>query len=226
MSRKKRTKLDTFKHTKNPRTRVELLDCDYLNKLSTKELEWYAKFTEEYVHASIKRDKKGNPVKSSIHKKKEFVKDSYDRNNKRNNDLYSVTRSNGLLYDVNDSLSGKDGWYITNADLTEEALIAQIDSGQQYEELDYYEYVLSRNNFPEERQKELDLHFMKTLNIKSENYYLLLIIHNAKLVKRRKFLKLSMDEDKLKKFVQNSEFFKEEGKRAKSSYRTNHKFNR
>lgn len=67
----------------NLKSRTELLDYDYLDKLSEKELEWLNKFTEEYVNATLNTK---NPRKN-LHRTKSLKKDCYDRNNARNRDV-------------------------------------------------------------------------------------------------------------------------------------------
>jgi len=67
----------------NLKSRTELLDYEYLDKLSEQELEWLNKFTEEYVHANLDT---GRPRKN-LHRTKAMRKDCYDRNNARNRDV-------------------------------------------------------------------------------------------------------------------------------------------
>ena len=67
----------------NLKSRTELLDYDYLHKLSDKELEWLNKFTEEYVHANLDTER----PRKNLHNTKAMRKDCYDRNNARNRDV-------------------------------------------------------------------------------------------------------------------------------------------
>ena len=101
--------------TKNPglvkevnlKIRHELMDYDYLDKLSPEEKDWLNRFTEEYVHNNFSHPgkrihpkktrkaivkKTGEPRKIDIYKK-----ESGDRNNARNRDSYSITKSNNIL---------------------------------------------------------------------------------------------------------------------------------
>jgi len=75
----------------NLKSRYELLDYDYLDKLKPEELDYLNRFTEEYSIAKL--DHKGK----KIHKKKEHKKDCYDRNNSRNRCILSRQKSAGLL---------------------------------------------------------------------------------------------------------------------------------
>lgn len=109
--------------------RNELYDADYLDKLNPEEREWYNKFMSEYVNASVKKDKKTGRVKAGhLHKNKALAKDVYDANNRRNNDVFGVTKVNGLLtYDIVNYVKTDDGWYVHNPELTEDELISKLD---------------------------------------------------------------------------------------------------
>lgn len=78
----------------NPRTRYELLDYDYLDKLDESEMQWLQDFTEEYTHANF------NHPGRRIHKGKKYKKDCYDRNNARNRCMWSRAKAAGLTVDA------------------------------------------------------------------------------------------------------------------------------
>jgi hypothetical protein len=81
----------------NPRTRYELLDYDYLDKLNQDEMQWLQDFTEEYVHANF------NHPGRRIHKGRkhaQYKKDCYDRNNARNRCIWSRAKAAGLTVDA------------------------------------------------------------------------------------------------------------------------------
>lgn len=91
----KKTRRDHIKYKNldksvNLKTRQDLIDYDYLDKLSPKELEWLDKFTGEYAGAALDTE---NP-RRNLHKTKRLRKDCYDRNNARNRDV--LTRSNAM----------------------------------------------------------------------------------------------------------------------------------
>ena len=66
--------------------------------------------------------------KKALHKTQEQAKDIFDSNNRRNNDLFGVTRINNLLeYDVDGLAKKKDIWIETNPNSTEEAMVNLID---------------------------------------------------------------------------------------------------
>ncbi len=71
----------------NSRVRQELIECDYLHKLSPDELEWLNKFNGEYINASFEND--GSDLDNSPEAKKA----SYSRNNARNRDLFGLIKS-------------------------------------------------------------------------------------------------------------------------------------
>lgn len=85
----------------NLRSRTELLDYDYLDKLSDKEKKFLNKFTEEYVNASLDVKKKWR----NLHKTKESIRDCFNRNNARNRDILTQQKAMGkhtYLEDIND----------------------------------------------------------------------------------------------------------------------------
>lgn len=92
MPKKKKTKRSQSAYPNleprlNSRVRQELIDCDYLDKLTPDELEWLNKFNGEYINASFNRD--GTDIDNSDAGRKA----SYDRNNARNRDLFGLIKS-------------------------------------------------------------------------------------------------------------------------------------
>lgn len=120
---------DALKKFFNPKVRSEVWDgLDYINDLPEAEKEWMKKFMSEYANASIGVDKKGMPKKGHLHKTKKQKKSVFDANNKRNNDVFGVTKVNGLLeYDVNGLSHERDIWFETDPNSTEDALHWAID---------------------------------------------------------------------------------------------------
>lgn len=107
-----------------PKVRKDLIDYDYIDQLSPKEKEWLNKFTNEYVGASLSRDKKtGRIDQKHLHKTNKLAKSVFDSNNQRNNDLYGVTKAIGLQ----ESLEPTTNIRINNPDLYEQALIKELD---------------------------------------------------------------------------------------------------
>lgn len=113
MSRKKPQKKET-RRSKQPhpdsdprynlKTRADLLDQDYLNKLSPKEMDWLNKFNREYVGASLDSE---NP-KRNLHKSKRMRKDCYDRNNSRNRDVLTRAKASSQTVNYDDLIEEID----------------------------------------------------------------------------------------------------------------------
>ena len=102
----------------NLKTRADLLDQDYLNKLSAKEMAWLNKFNKEYVSGSIDREN----LKRNIHKKKKYVKDADDRNNSRNRDILTREKARNNLVEYDNLIEEK------SHDSYEDYLIDSMDS--------------------------------------------------------------------------------------------------
>lgn len=98
-----------------PKTKAELCDFDYLDKLSEKELRWLNTFMEEWAKARF------NHGKRNLHKKKNR-KEVYAANNARNRDLwtkYSKTDVAGL------SPEAIMDYFVENADADFEELFIE-----------------------------------------------------------------------------------------------------
>jgi hypothetical protein len=100
----------------NLRTRQDLIDYDYINKLSDKDKAWLNKFTEEFINARV--DSKN--LKKNLHNTEALKKDCYDRNNARNRCILTRTKAQGLAIDLKEMKNG-----IRKNE--EEDLIDQID---------------------------------------------------------------------------------------------------
>lgn len=209
VKKQKRKLTDNLKLTKQPRVRAEVIDYDYVDKLSQAEKEWLGKFTDEYAGASFEFSKTtGKLKKDTIHKTMEQVKACRDANNWRNNDVYGANRANGLLLDVQNNLETEDGWYVTNREYTEMEAIAKIDNKEYLEELSFIEYLECRGNMLESRQQQLDEEFRIKLNYASDNFYMLLIIYNSGQLTKGQIIKMSQNPKLLKKFIETSDLFK------------------
>ena len=107
--KKKRTKRSSQKYPAlkkelNLKTRSDLIDYDYLDKLSTKELEWLNQFTTEFVAADFRCpvcklsdciDKKHR--RKHIHKSKKGRRSCYHNNNARNRCIMTREKASGQL---------------------------------------------------------------------------------------------------------------------------------
>jgi len=84
-------KYPALNHKRAVANRRELIDYDYLDKLSPEEKEWLNNFTEEYIIANF--DHRGDKLDDS----KEAKKKSYDANNARNRCMYTKAKTTKLL---------------------------------------------------------------------------------------------------------------------------------
>jgi hypothetical protein len=110
-NRRERAKYPALQPELNLKSRFDLIDYDYLNKLSPEEKKWLNNFTEEYTNANFKHgDTRVHPV---ILSETEFVKgsngkikrdiykhDSEKRNNQRNNCALTKANAGGFSLDL------------------------------------------------------------------------------------------------------------------------------
>ncbi len=95
-SRRSRAKYPALDPALNLKSRTDLIDYDYIQKLSEEEKKWLNDFTEEYTNVVL--DAKN--VKRNKHNTKKLKKDCYDRNNARNRDVLVRQRANMNLEDL------------------------------------------------------------------------------------------------------------------------------
>lgn len=133
LTRREASKYPALDPSLNLRSRTELLDYDYLHKLSEKELEWLNKFTDEYVNANINTER----PKKNLHRNKSLRKDCYDRNNSRNRDVLTRQKaSNRNVYLDDISEKGYD---------EQERLNARVELKKLG--------VLDKNGFPKRKKR-------------------------------------------------------------------------
>ena len=77
----------------NLKSRIDLIDYDYVSQLSEEDKIWLNKFTEEYTNASLNTKEK----EKNLHNTDELRRDCYKRNNARNRDLYTKWKAGGKL---------------------------------------------------------------------------------------------------------------------------------
>lgn len=87
--------------------RRELLDQDYINKLNPEEKQWLNNFNEEYVSGNFDhpgerihpKKAKQRTIRSTgeVKKMDKYKNEAEERNNKRNNDVFSIAKSNNML---------------------------------------------------------------------------------------------------------------------------------
>jgi hypothetical protein len=111
----------------NLKTRTDLIDQDYLHKLSPKELEWLNKFNREEISASF--DTK-NPSRN-LNKSKKARKRCYDSNNARNRDILTKAKASNHLVDYDTLIEEK------SHDSYEDHLIDSLDSKETREAIEW-----------------------------------------------------------------------------------------
>lgn len=80
----------------NLKTRIDMIDYDYIDKLSDKEKDWLNRFTEEFTNANL------NHKGKKLHKSKKQKKDCYDRNNARNRCILTKAKASGRAVSLED----------------------------------------------------------------------------------------------------------------------------
>ena len=87
----------------NAKTRHDLLDADYLHKLSGEELEWYARFTAEWVSGAFEKTKDKNDYSdNNLHKTIEQKRELWRANNARNRCTFTVNKATNHLVSYED----------------------------------------------------------------------------------------------------------------------------
>ena len=98
-----KTKYPALKPELNLKSRYELIDYDYIDKLSENNKAWLNKFTEEYVNASLDSQN----IEKNFHCTDELKKDCYRRNNARNRDILTRAKASGTFISTDELLETK-----------------------------------------------------------------------------------------------------------------------
>jgi hypothetical protein len=126
--KKKRNKRNQMKYpaldpSVNLKTRSELIDYDYIDKLSDEEKDWLNRFTTEYINASFKHEGK------KIMKTKEKKRKAYKANNARNRCIWTKAKASGqyaYIEDISKKASNcimdEEDLMLLKIDLTNEVL--------------------------------------------------------------------------------------------------------
>lgn len=116
-TKRDKAKYPNLKPELNLKSRYELIDFDYLDKLSPDEMKFLDKFSEEYFGARFRKckvhsKKKPNgktpkprkPCKEcrklNLQKSKKMRKDCTDRNNARNRDILTRAKASGSYVSI------------------------------------------------------------------------------------------------------------------------------
>lgn len=86
----------------HPKTRHEHLEVDYVDQLSDKDKAWLSTFNEEYVGCDFHH--KGR----KLHKTKALRRECYSRNNSRNRDLYTISRTRGWVMPLEEGFNQRE----------------------------------------------------------------------------------------------------------------------
>lgn len=173
---KKKVRLKSLNPQYQTRVRKEFVDFDYIDKLDPKTKEWLAQFTDEYVGGAVKKNKSGKIAAGHLHNTQELAKECYDTNNRRNNDVYSVTKANGLLFDIKHKYELEETALDVNYALSEDAIIAEIENIEQ-DILTIDEFINLKANLNPEVRAFYTKHYEKELKQ---------FFENAKFIKRKK----------------------------------------
>lgn len=128
----------------NARTRFEVLDMDYLKKLSDEELRFMNQFMAEYVSGSFKKDENGEYSKENLHKTDEERRECYTRNNVRNRCGLTVSNATGQTYRADDILEFLDGMSNINSSPDSVNVISDIVIDEYYGDTDALEEDIMR----------------------------------------------------------------------------------
>lgn len=104
-SRREKLKYPELDPKYSLKTRADLLDQDYLHKLSPEELEWFNKFNKEYISGDLNRE----DLSSNLHNTKKLKKDCDDRNNARNRDILTRVKASNQVVEL-DVLTDEGNW--------------------------------------------------------------------------------------------------------------------
>lgn len=126
-SKRSRTKYPSLKKELNLKNRQELIDYDYINKLNDEEKAWLDKFTDEYVNASFTKTKGGAYSSKNLHKKASQRREAYQRNNKRNVDTFTATKTTGMLKDAKSLIATLQDKSVRTASEVEDTIITLLD---------------------------------------------------------------------------------------------------
>jgi hypothetical protein len=111
LSRRDKIKYKNLNPSYNLRSRSELLDYDYLDKLNDKEKAFLDKFSKEFIGASFEKEdkkKKGKRRKlKNLHQSEAHIKSCYDANNARNRDVLTRAKAQGKADYIEDIVSNE-----------------------------------------------------------------------------------------------------------------------
>jgi hypothetical protein len=224
----KKVRYKSLNKAYNTKVRREILDADYLSKLSKKDYRWYAQFTDEYAGGSVKKNADGSIQKGHIHNTPELAKKCYDDNNRRNVDLYGVTKANNLMHSIDPGFNGSETklnsshspsnvgneyTHYSNLELTELAVISEIDNQENEEELTFKEYIMARKQMVPEAREYYDLKFLEQY----PNAFLYYTIYDSRNLTEKQIDRLIRKPKLLEKLFKNPQFMQRKKKSPNST---------
>jgi hypothetical protein len=120
LNSREKQKYPNLKKMYNTKIRQDLLDQDYIDKLSDSEKAWLDRFNKEFINATFEKKKKY--TKNNLHKGEKKRKELYKDNYSRQNCLYNVKKATKSLVSIEGAFNKTQN---TNV---EDALIDVIDA--------------------------------------------------------------------------------------------------
>ena len=127
----------------HPRTRTSYLDYDYIDKLSPKEREFLARFTDEYYGGAFEKTESGNYSTKNLHKTQKLRRECYKRNRDQNYCQYNMANLSDRLNDIH-SLDLEDQQFAVKG--MEDSIIA-------YRDLELLEQLKKAYDYSQKRKK-------------------------------------------------------------------------
>lgn len=120
-TKRSKTKYPGLNKKLHTKVRQELIDQDYIDKLSDEEKKWLSDFNEEYVAADFRHKGK------KLHKRKTHIKEINASSHARRTDAYGLAKVNNMLKDETNVACAIEGRQRIEKDDTENLLNRMID---------------------------------------------------------------------------------------------------
>lgn len=164
----------------NAKTRFEVLDMDYLKKLSDEELEFMNRFMAEYVSGAFKKDENGEYSSENLHKTQEERRECYTRNNTRNRCALTISNATGQtirsddITSIMDNISEEESDK-QNSNILSEFILDEYSGDYELLEQDLFiemwqDYQRCENPKTESDKKLANSSYGKTLLLKFKNF--------------------------------------------------------
>lgn len=94
-SKRSKEKTPALDRSRNLKSRSDLIDYDYINKLTKEEKIWLNAFTEGWINADFR-----NPITDRMFKEDKEKRFCYNMNNARNRCMYTKAKTSGKIVDT------------------------------------------------------------------------------------------------------------------------------